>query len=82
MAAVDSQLEPGRARPVPHRACIRWRSPGAVTLALFVALVVGLLIRHNDLPTRTDLRIAAVGFLVAALGRCPPSCAGATRAWP
>ena len=44
---------------------------GALSLALFVALVVVLLIRHNDLPAATEVQIALVGGLVAALGFLP-----------
>lgn len=70
MASVDSQLEPGE--PVLFRTGLHPLAfSGAATLALFVALVVGLLIRHNDLPPRTDLQIALVGGLVAALGAIP-----------
>jgi hypothetical protein len=70
MASVDSQLEPGEGvlfRTGLHPTAFS----GAATLALFVALVVWLLIRHNDLPPRTDLQIAAVGLLVAGLGALP-----------
>jgi len=44
---------------------------GALGLALFTALVVALLILHNDLPRRTEVQIAGVGVLVAALGSLP-----------
>jgi membrane protein YdbS with pleckstrin-like domain len=44
---------------------------GALGMALFIGLVVALLIRHNDLPLRTDVQIAVVGALVAALGAVP-----------
>ena len=44
---------------------------GALSLALFVALVVVLLIRHNDLPPATEAQIVVVGALVALLGSVP-----------
>jgi len=40
---------------------------GGASLAAFVLFVGGLIIRHNDLPAATDLRIAA-GTLVLGLG--------------
>ena len=49
-------------------------------MALFVALVVMLLIRHNDLPLATEVQIALVGGSLAALASAfPASCAGGTR---
>lgn len=39
---------------------------GGVSLAAFVCFVGGLIIRHNDLPAATDLRIAAGTVILAA----------------
>src|SRR5262245_44830971 len=70
MASVDSQLESG------ERVLFRTGShplafSGAATMALFVALVVALLILHNELPPATQLRIALSGLLVALVGAIP-----------
>lgn len=45
---------------------------GAFGFAAFVALVVTLLIRHNDLPASTDWRFVGWGALVAASGFVRP----------
>ncbi len=70
MPSLDRQLEPGE-RLLFRTGLHPMGFAGAATLALFVGLVVALLIRHNDLPARTDLQIALVGILVAALGALP-----------
>jgi hypothetical protein len=70
MASVESQLEPEE-RVLFRTGLHPFAFTGAVTLGLFVALVVALLIRHNDLPPRTDLQIALVGAAVAVLGALP-----------
>src|SRR5262249_37439461 len=44
---------------------------GAAGMALCVALVVFLLIRHNDLPPATEAQIAVVGLLVALAAALP-----------
>jgi hypothetical protein len=70
MASVDSELESGEHvlfRTGSHPLAFS----GAAMMALFVALVVTLLIRHNDLPAGTELRIALSGLLVAVLGAIP-----------
>jgi membrane protein YdbS with pleckstrin-like domain len=70
MGAVDTQLEPGE--QVLFRTGLHPMAfTGALTLALFVALVVMLLIRHNDLPRPTEIQIALVGLAVAAIGAIP-----------
>jgi hypothetical protein len=45
---------------------------GALGFTSFVALVVTLLIRHNDLPASTDWRIVAWGGAIAASGWIMP----------
>jgi membrane protein YdbS with pleckstrin-like domain len=70
MGAIDEQLEPEE--QVLFRTGLHPMAfSGAVTLALFVALVVMLLIRHNDLPRLTEIRIALAGIAVAAIGAVP-----------
>jgi hypothetical protein len=44
---------------------------GAAGLAASVLVIVVLLIRHNDLPFRTEAEIALVGLLVAVVGAIP-----------
>jgi hypothetical protein len=70
MGPIDSQLEPDE-RVLFRTGLHPMALSGAVTLALFVALVVALLIRHNDLPTPTNIRIVLAGMAVAALGALP-----------
>lgn len=70
MSSVDSELNPGE-RIVVRTGLHPVAFAGALGMAVFVGLVVALLIRHNDLPARTDLQIALVGALVAALGALP-----------
>jgi membrane protein YdbS with pleckstrin-like domain len=70
MASVDSQLEAGE-RVLFRTGLHPLAFSGAVSLAVFVALVVALLIAHNDLPTRIELQIALVGAAVAVLGSIP-----------
>jgi hypothetical protein len=53
---------------------------GAASWAAFVALVVTLLIRHNDLPAATDWRIVGGGALVALAGAIGPGLRWA-RTW-
>ncbi len=70
MGRVEDRLEPGE--QVIFRTSLHPMTfGGALSMALFVALVVMLLIRHNDLPPATEVRIALVGTLVAALGFVP-----------
>ena len=45
---------------------------GAVGFVAFVALVVALLIRHNDLPPATEWRVVGWGILVGASGFIGP----------
>jgi len=70
MASVELQLEPEE-RVLFRTGLHPLAFTGAVTLALFVALVVALLIGHNDLPPRTELQIALAGAAVAVLGALP-----------
>jgi hypothetical protein len=70
MHGAEAQLEPGeqvlfetRQHPVAFS--------GAAGMALCVAIVVLLLIRHNDLPATTEVRIAIVGLLVALAAALP-----------
>jgi len=70
MSSVDPAVAPGE-RVVVRTGLHPMAFAGAWGMALFVALVVTLLILHNDLPLRTDLRIAFGGVLVAALGALP-----------
>ena len=70
MGSIDSQLEPEE-RVLFRTGLHPMAFSGAVTLALFVALVVALLIRHNDLPPRTELQIALAGAALAVLGALP-----------
>jgi membrane protein YdbS with pleckstrin-like domain len=44
---------------------------GAVGLAAFIALATGLVIRNNELPPPTQLRIALVGGLLAVAALVP-----------
>src|SRR5262245_65976036 len=67
MGAIDAQLEPDE-RVLFRTGLHPMAFTGAVTLALFVALVVILLIRHNDLPPRTEIQIVLVGLGVEVLG--------------
>jgi membrane protein YdbS with pleckstrin-like domain len=70
MGAIDAQLEPEE-RVLFRTGLHPMAFSGAVTLALFVGLVVVLLIRHNDLPAATELRIALAGLAVALVGALP-----------
>lgn len=70
MSAVNSQLESGE-RVVFRTGLHPMAFGGAISTAAFIGLVVALLILNNDLPARTDARIALVGFLVAALCALP-----------
>lgn len=70
MGWAESQLEPGE-KVLMRTGLHPMAFSGAATLAGFIALVVTLLIRHNDLPLATDLQIALVGGLVALLGALP-----------
>lgn len=70
MGSIDSQLE-AEERVLFRTGLHPMAFSGAVTLALFVALVVALLIRHNELPPRTELQIVLAGAAVAVLGVLP-----------
>ena len=70
MGRVEDRLEAGE-RVIFRTGLHPMTFSGAVSMALFVALVVVLLIRHNDLPQATEVEIAVVGALVAALGFVP-----------
>ena len=70
MRGAEVQLEPG------ERVLFETRQhpmafSGAAGMALCVALVVFLLIRHNDLPPATEAQIAVVGLLVALAAALP-----------
>jgi membrane protein YdbS with pleckstrin-like domain len=70
MGRAEDRLEPGE-RVVFRTGLHPMAFAGALSLALFVALVVVLLIRHNDLPPATEAQIVVVGVLVALLGSVP-----------
>src|SRR5215510_10747019 len=70
MRGAEAQLEPG------ERVLFETRQhpmafSGAAGMALCVTLVVFLLIRHNDLPTATELQIALAGLPVAVAALLP-----------
>src|SRR5262249_39741437 len=70
MGPIDAPLEPGE-QVVFRTGLHPMAFTGALTLALFVALVVMLLIRHNELPPPTEIQIALVGLAVAVIGAIP-----------
>ncbi len=70
MGSIDSQLESGE-RVLFRTGLHPMAFSGAASLAAFVALVVILLIRHNELPPRTELEIVLAGVGVALLGVLP-----------
>jgi membrane protein YdbS with pleckstrin-like domain len=70
MGRAEDWLEPGE-RVMFRTGLHPMAFAGALSLALFVALVVVLLIRHNDLPPVTEAQIVVVGVLVAVLGSVP-----------
>jgi len=70
MGRAEDWLEPGE-RAMFRTGLHPMAFAGALSLALFVALVVVLLIRHNDLPPATEAQIVVVGALVALLGSVP-----------
>src|SRR5262249_4024648 len=70
MGRAEDWLEPGE-RVMFGTGLHPMAFAGALSLALFVALVVALLIRHNDLPAATEAQIVVVGVLVALLGSVP-----------
>jgi len=70
MQGAEAHLEPGE-RVLFRTGLHPVAFSGAVGMALSVALVVLLLIRHNDLPVATELQIALVGGLVALFGAVP-----------
>ncbi len=70
MSADQPQLEPGE-RIVIRTGLHPLAFAGALSTAGFIGLVVALLILHNDLAAGTDLRIALVGALIAALCALP-----------
>ena len=65
--AKPNAIEP-RGRRKPHPVVFS----GAIGFSMFVAVVVALLIRHNDLPAETDWRIVGWGLLVALGGWVRP----------
>lgn len=65
----DATRAPARIDARPH--VIHFA--GATSWAAFVAFVVTLLIRHNDLPASTDWRIVGGGVLVALAGAIAPA---------
>ena len=70
MGRAEDWLDPGE-RVVFRTGLHPMAFAGALSLALFVALVVVLLIRHNDLPPATEAQIVVAGVLVALLGSVP-----------
>ena len=70
MGRAEDWLEPGE-RAMFRTGLHPMAFAGALSLALFVALVVVLLIRHNDLPPATEAQIVVIGALVALLGSVP-----------
>jgi membrane protein YdbS with pleckstrin-like domain len=70
MGHAEDWLEPGE-RVMFRTGLHPMAFAGALSLALFVALVVTLLIRHNDLPPSTEAQIVVAGVLVALLGSVP-----------
>ena len=70
MGRAEDWLEPGE-RAMFRTGLHPMAFAGVLSLALFVALVVVLLIRHNDLPPATEAQIVVVGALVALLGSVP-----------
>jgi membrane protein YdbS with pleckstrin-like domain len=70
MGRAEDWLEPGE-RVLFRTGLHPMAFAGALSLALFVALVVLLLIRHNDLPPATEAQIVVVGVLVALVGSVP-----------
>jgi membrane protein YdbS with pleckstrin-like domain len=70
MPGAEAQLEPGE-RVLFRTGLHPVAFSGAAGMALSVALVVFLLIRHNDLPPVTELQIAIAGGLVAVVAAIP-----------
>ena len=70
MGRAEDWLEPGE-RVMFRTGLHPMAFGGALSLALFVTLVVALLIRHNDLPPATEAQIVVAGVLVALLGSLP-----------
>jgi membrane protein YdbS with pleckstrin-like domain len=70
MGAIDAQLE-SEERVLFRTGLHPMAFTGALTLALFVALVVTLLIRHNELPQRTEVQLVLAGLGVAVIGAIP-----------
>src|SRR5262249_57702451 len=70
MGSAEDWLEPGE-RVMFRTGLHPMAFAGALSLALFVALVVLLLIRHNDLPPATEAQIVVVGALGALVGSGP-----------
>jgi len=70
MRGAEAQLEPGERVIFETRQHLMAFS-GAAGMALCVALVVLLLIRHNDLPQATEVQIAVVGALVSLVAALP-----------
>jgi hypothetical protein len=70
MRGAEAQLEPGERVVFETRQHLMAFS-GTAGMALCVALVVLLLIRHNDLPPATEVQIAVVGALVVLVAALP-----------
>ena len=70
MGRAEDWLEPGE-RVMFRTGLHPMAFAGALSLGLFVALVVVLLIRHNDLPPATEAQIVVAGVLVVLLGSVP-----------
>jgi membrane protein YdbS with pleckstrin-like domain len=70
MASADWQLEPGE-RLLFQTRLHPLAFSGAASLMLFIAVVVALLIAHNDLPLRIEVQIALAGAAVAIVGAFP-----------
>jgi hypothetical protein len=68
MERVVAERAPARVGTRPHFV----HFAGATSWAAFVALVVTLLIRHNDLPATTDWKIVGGGVLAALAGAVGP----------
>ena len=70
MRGAGAQLEPGERVIFETRQHLMAFS-GTAGMALCVALVVLLLIRHNELPPATEVQIAVVGALVVLVAALP-----------
>jgi hypothetical protein len=70
MSSVEPTVTPGE-RVVMRTGLHPMAFAGALGIALFIGLWAMLLIRHNDLPLRTNVEIAVGGALLAALSAVP-----------